>query len=145
MLRTAFGPAIARFLVIEVMLNLDGRLWIDRLSGGLAETGERLSAPDGERIVRLVAHHVGAEVHAGSPRVSAELPETGERFEGLLPPVVAAPAFAIRKPAVVVFTLDDYVASGIMTSAQASALNGAVEARKNILVAGGVFRRGVNW
>jgi type IV secretion system protein VirB11 len=94
MLRTAFGPAIARFLedpaIIEVMLNPDGRLWIDRLSGGLAETTERLSAPDGERIVRLVAHHVGAEVHAGSPRVSAELPETGERFEGLLPPVVAA-------------------------------------------------------
>jgi hypothetical protein len=45
------------------------------------ETIERLSASDGERIVRLVAHHVGAEVHAGSPRVSAELPETGERFE----------------------------------------------------------------
>ena len=94
MLRTALGPAIAQFLedpaVIEVMLNPDGRLWIDRLSGGLAETTERLSAPDGERIVRLVAHHVGAEVHAGSPRVSAELPETGERFEGLLPPVVAA-------------------------------------------------------
>ena len=141
MLRTALGPAIARFLedpaVIEVMLNPDGRLWIDRLSGGLAETTERLSAPDGERIVRLVAHHVGAEVHAGSPRVSAELPETGERFEGLLPPVVAAPAFAIRKPAVAVFTLDDYVAAGIMTSDQASALKVAVEARKNILVAGG--------
>ena len=141
MLRTAFGPAIARFLedpaIIEVMLNPDGRLWIDRLSGGLAETTERLSAPDGERIVRLVAHHVGAEVHAGSPRVSAELPETGERFEGLLPPVVAAPAFAIRKPAVAVFTLEDYVAAGIMTSGQASALKVAVEARKNILVAGG--------
>jgi len=141
MLHTAFGPAIARFLqdpaIIEVMLNPDGRLWIDRLSGGLAETTERLSAPDGERIVRLVAHHVGAEVHAGSPRVSAELPETGERFEGLLPPVVAAPAFAIRKPAVAVFTLDDYVAAGIMNLGQASALKVAVEARKNILVAGG--------
>ena len=141
MLHTAFGPAIARFLedpaIIEVMLNPDGRLWIDRLSGGLAETTERLSAPDGERIVRLVAHHVGAEVHAGSPRVSAELPETGERFEGLLPPVVAAPAFAIRKPAVAVFTLEDYVAAGIMTSGQANALKVAVEARKNILVAGG--------
>jgi type IV secretion system protein TrbB len=69
-------------------------------------------APDGERIVRLVAHHVGAEVHAGSPRISAELPETGERFERLLPPVVAAPAVAIGKPAVAVFTLDDYVAKG---------------------------------
>src|SRR5579863_4623658 len=141
MLCTAFGPAIARFLedpaIIEVMLNPDGRLWIDRLSGGLAETTERLSAPDGERIVRLVAHHVGAEVHAGSPRVSAELPQTGERFEGLLPPVVAAPAFAIRKPAVAVFTLDDYVAAGIMTLGQANALKVAVEARKNILVAGG--------
>ena len=97
------------------MLNPDGRLWIDRLSGGLVDTGERLSPADGERIVRLVAHHVGAEVHPESPRVSAELPETGERFEGLLPPVVAAPAFAIRKPAVAVFTLDDYVAAGIMT------------------------------
>ena len=141
MLRTALGPAIAGFLedpaIVEVMLNPDGRLWIDRLSGGLSDTGERLNAADGERIVRLVAHHVGAEVHAGSPRVSAELPETGERFEGLLPPVVAAPCFAIRKPAVAVFTLNDYVAAGIMTSDQAEALRAAVTARKNILVAGG--------
>jgi type IV secretion system protein VirB11 len=84
-----------------------------------------------------VAHHVGAEVHAERPRVSAELPETGERFEGLLPPVVTAPAFAIRKPAVAVFTLDDYVAAGIMTAHQAASLRAAVSSRKNILVAGG--------
>lgn len=141
MLRSALGVAISGYLedesIVEVMLNPDGRLWIDRLSSGLVDTGETLSAADGERIVRLVAHHVGAEVHAGSPRVSAELPGTGERFEGLLPPVVAAPAFAIRKPAVAVFTLNDYVAKGIMTSRQAAALRGAVSARKNILVAGG--------
>ena len=141
MLRTALGPAIAGFLgdasVVEVMLNPDGRLWVDRLSGGLSDTGERLSAADGERIVRLVAHHVGAEVHAGNPRVSAELPETGERFEGLLPPVVAAPAFAIRKPAVAVFTLDDYVWTGVMSAAQADILRQAVADRRNILVAGG--------
>ncbi|WP_287096132.1 P-type conjugative transfer ATPase TrbB, partial [Mesorhizobium sp.] len=92
---------------------------------------------DGERIIRLVAHHVGAEVHASAPRVSAELPGTGERFEGLLPPVVAAPAFAIRKPAVAVFTLRDYAASGIMSCAQADVLRQAVVERKNILVAGG--------
>lgn len=141
MLRTALGPAIAGFLgdasVVEVMLNPDGRLWVDRLSEGLSDTGERLSAADGERIVRLVAHHVGAEVHAGNPRVSAELPETGERFEGLLPPVVAAPAFAIRKPAVAVFTLQDYVAAGTMTAEQAEILRQAVADRRNILVAGG--------
>ena len=141
MLRTALGADIADWLedpsVVEVMLNPDGRLWVDRLSQGLADTGCRLSPDDGERIVRLVAHHVGAEVHAGSPRLSAELPETGERFEGLLPPVAIAPTFAIRKPAVAVFTLDDYAAAGIMSSAQADALRVAVVERRNILVAGG--------
>ncbi|WP_373690563.1 P-type conjugative transfer ATPase TrbB [Sphingobium sp. DEHP117] len=141
MLRTALGPAIARFLedpaIVEVMLNPDGRLWVDRLSDGLSDTGERLSAADGERIVRLVAHHVGAEVHDRRPRISAELPETGERFEGLLPPVVTAPVFAIRKPAVAVFTLDDYVAAGIMTADQAAILRQGVASRANILVAGG--------
>ncbi|PWB95186.1 P-type conjugative transfer ATPase TrbB [Methylosinus sporium] len=140
MLRTALGPAVASFLedpsVVEVMLNPDGRLWIDRLSSGLEDSGCKMSAADGERIVRLVAHHVGAEVHPGSPRVSAELPETGERFEGLLPPVVAAPAFAIRKPAVAVFTLDDYARAGVMTDGQADALRKAVADRKNILVVG---------
>jgi type IV secretion system protein VirB11 len=86
--------------------------------------------------VRLVAHHVGAEVHAGSPRVSAELPETGERFEGLLPPVVAAPAFAIRKP-------PSPCSRSTITSvpgscaAQAEALRAGVASRANILVAGG--------
>jgi len=141
MLRTALGPAIASWLedpaVVEVMLNPDGHLWVDRLVGGLADTGERLSAADGERIVRLVAHHVGAEVHPASPRVSAELPETGERFEGLIPPVVAAPAFAIRKPAVAVFTLDDYVAARIVIADQAQVLRNAVAQRRNVLVAGG--------
>jgi P-type conjugative transfer ATPase TrbB len=141
MLRTALGPAIAAWLedpaVVEVMLNPDGRLWVDRLTEGLADTGEKLSAADGERIVRLVAHHVGAEVHPASPRVSAELPETGERFEGLISPVVAAPAFAIRKPAVAVFTLDDYAAAGIITANQAEILRNAVAQRRNILVAGG--------
>ena len=141
MLRTALGAAIARLLedpgVVEVMLNPDGRLWIDRLSEGMSDTGERISPADGERIIRLVAHHVGAEVHAGAPRVSAELPESGERFEGLLPPIVTGPAFAIRKPAVSVFTLDDYVAAGTMTADQAAFLREAVAAHTNILVAGG--------
>ncbi len=141
MLRTALGPQVAAWLedaaVVEVMLNPDGRLWVDRLTEGLSDTGARIEPADGERIIRLVAHHVGAEVHAGAPRVSAELPGTGERFEGLLPPVVAAPAFAIRKRAVAVFTLQDYVAAGIMTARAAEALRMAVADRANILVAGG--------
>ena len=141
MLRTALGTSIAGWLddpqIVEVMLNPDGRLWIDRLGAGLADTGMTVSPADGERIIRLVAHHVGTEVHARAPRVSAELPESGERFEGLLPPVVTAPAFAIRKPAAAVFTLDDYVVSGILSQGQCTALRAAVAGRENILVAGG--------
>jgi P-type conjugative transfer ATPase TrbB len=141
MLRTALGRSIVDWLddcqVVEIMLNPDGRLWIDRLGTGLADSGVTVSAADGERIIRVVAHHVGGQVHAGSPRVSAELPESGERFEGLLPPVVTAPVFAIRKPAIAVFTLGDYVASGILSPAQCAALREAVTGRENILVAGG--------
>ena len=141
MLRTALGADIATWLedagVVEVMLNPDGRLWVDRLADGLADTGAVLSSADGERIIRLVAHHVGAEVHPAAPRVSAEMPDTGERFEGLLPPVVSAPTFAIRKPAVAVFTLQDYVASGILSADAANHLREGVTRRANILVAGG--------
>src|SRR5262252_704324 len=140
MLRTALGPRVAAWLedpaIVEVMLNPDGRLWVDRLKEGLAATGERLPPADGLRIVQLVADHVNGEVHGGSPRISAELPESGERFEGLIPPVVAAP-FAIRKPAASVFTLDDYVASRIMRPSQATTLRDAVARRRNVLVAGG--------
>jgi type IV secretion system protein VirB11 len=71
------------------------------------------------------------------PRVSAELPESGERFEGLVPPVVAAPCFAIRRPAIAVFSLDHYVQAGILSWAEANLLRSAVRDRRNILVAGG--------
>jgi len=141
MLRSALGPAIATWLderqVSEIMLNADGRLWVDRLDSGMADTGERLSPMQAERIIRLVAHHVSAEVHRGSPRVSAELPEGGERFEGLLPPVVTEPVFSIRRPASLPLALADYVAAGTMTATAATYLAGAVKDRANILVAGG--------
>jgi type IV secretion system protein VirB11 len=141
MLRSALGAAIATWLddnaVAEVMLNADGRLWVDRLDSGMAVTAERLTATQAERIIRLVAHHVGAEVHRATPRVSAELPESGERFEGLLPPVVSAPIFSIRRPASLPLALADYVAAGTMTATAAAYLAGAVKDRANILVAGG--------
>lgn len=141
MLRTAMGPAIAAALadpgVIEVMVNPDGSLRLDRLGEGRVSTGTWMAAADVERIVRLVAAHVRVEVHAGNPIVSAELPETGERFEGVLPPVSAAPCFSIRKPAAKIFTLDDYIADRVVSPLQAEALRRAVANRHNLLIAGG--------
>ncbi len=141
MLRTAMGEDIAAALsdplVIEVMVNPDGSLRLDRLGEGRCDTGVRLGASEVERIVRLVASHIRLEVHAGNPIVSAELPETGERFEGLLPPVAAAPCFSIRKPAQKIYTLADYVADRILPPPLAETLATAVIERRNILVAGG--------
>ena len=57
MLRTAMGPVIAAALedpdVVEVMLNPDRTLWVDRLSSGRAPLGVELPEADGERIIRL--------------------------------------------------------------------------------------------
>ena len=140
MLRTAMGLAITEALadplVIEVMVNPDGALRLDRLGEGRVDTGVSVHPSEAERIIRLVASHIRAETHRDNPIVSAELP-SGERFEGLLPPVVTAPCFAIRKPAQKLYSLADYVADKIMLPVQAEALKKAVIERRNILVAGG--------
>lgn len=140
MLRSAMGPTIAQALadaeVIEVMVNPDGSLWIDRLGQGRSPVGVSLNVCETERIIRLVASHIRAEAHENNPIVSAELP-SGERFEGVLPPVSRAPCFAIRKPAARIHTLNDYVRDRIMVPIQADAMRKAVRKRLNILVAGG--------
>ena len=100
-LRQAMGPVIAEALadkrVVEVMVNPDGKIWTDRIGEGRAFTGHRLEASDADRILRLLADHVGEVVTRDRPRISATLPETGERFQGAFMPIVASPAFAIRK------------------------------------------------
>ena len=145
MLRTAMGPAIAEALAdprtIEVMVNPDGRLWLDRLGEGRSDTGIVIEPAQVERIIRLVASHARSEVHGERPIVSAELPpheETaGERFEGVLPPVSLGPCFSIRKPAARIYTLLDYVTDGILSADAARLLSLAVVDRRNILVVGG--------
>lgn len=140
MLRTAMGPLINTALddpdVLEIMLNPDGRLWIDRLSCGRSPLGA-LPCADGERIIRLVAAQIGREVHRERPLLSAELPDTGERFEGILPPASPAPTFALRKHARRIIPLEQYERDGILTTSQAQLLRKAVHDRLNILVAGG--------
>ncbi len=141
MLSTAFGPAVNAALedgsVMEVMVNPDGRLWVERHGTGRVDTGERMSQANVERAIRLVASHIGRECDRERPIVSAELPETGERFEGVLPPVSTAPCFSIRKAAGRVFSLDDYVAAEIMTEPQSRTLRHAVRERMNIVIVGG--------
>ena len=141
MLRTAFGSVICDALVdpaiVEIMQNPDGSLWLERSGEGRKCAGEVIAPDQAERIVRLVASLSGFDATREQPIVSAELPIGGQRFEGLLPPVVKTPSFAIRNHATSIFTLDDYVDAGSISPSNASALKQAIEMRKNILIVGG--------
>lgn len=139
-LRRNLGAAAARALddplCVEIMANPDGGLWTDRLGDGLAPVG-RIAAPAAETVIRLVASLVGQHVTEDHPAIAATLPFAGERFQGLIPPLVAGPTFSIRKRAARVWTLADYVAQGVMNEGQRAAIEDAAATRANILIAGG--------
>ncbi|NRP90464.1 type IV secretion system protein VirB11 [Rhizobium mongolense subsp. loessense] len=122
--------------VVEIMLNPDGRLFIERLGHGVAEAGVMAPAA-AEVVIGSVAHALQSEADDERPIISGELPIGGHRFEGLLPPVVSGPAFTIRCRASRLIPLDDYVTSKVMTEAQASAIRSAIDARMNIVISGG--------
>ena len=141
MLRSAFKGPVGAALVaddtIEILANPDGSVWIEAAGSGLRRVSESLGHADRERIIRLVASSVGEICDQASPIVSAELPGSGERFEGILPPVSKAPCFAIRKPAHQPIGLDTYVETGALTPALCMALRAALADRLNIVIAGG--------
>lgn len=122
--------------VVEIMLNPDGKLFIERLGHGVAPAGEMSSAA-AEMVIGTVAHALQSEVDTEQPIISGELPIGGHRFEGLLPPVVAKPAFTIRRRALRLIPLEDYVRTGVMTEYQASTIRSAISARLNIIISGG--------
>lgn len=122
--------------VVEIMLNPDGRLFIERLGHGVAEAGVMTPAA-AEVVIGSVAHALQSEADDERPIISGELPIGGHRFEGLLPPVVSGPAFTIRRRASRLIPLSDYVSSKVMTEAQASAIRSAIDARMNIVISGG--------
>ncbi|WP_297451433.1 P-type conjugative transfer ATPase TrbB [Ferrovum sp.] len=139
-LRRALGPEILGPLddphVVEIMLNPDGALWVDRLGTGMTCTA-RIDTVRAITIVNTVAAMLETVVTSDNPILECELPLDGSRFEALIPPLVERASFALRKKALLVFTLDDYVAKGIMTDEQRRAIESAVSNRRNVLVCGG--------
>ncbi|MDZ4153606.1 P-type conjugative transfer ATPase TrbB [Methylicorpusculum sp.] len=138
-LRNALGSLVLSALedpdVVEVMLNDDGSLWSEKL-GTMTRIGD-MSADDGMTILSMVSTALKGELTKENPFVEGELPLDGSRFEGVAPPVTERPIFAIRKKATRIFTVDDYVRSGVLSFQQAEALRKAIRNLQNILVIGG--------
>ena len=134
------GPGLMAALndptTVELMLNADGKLWLERLGEPMRCIGSLRNA-QAQAIIETIAGYHGKEVTRAKPILEGELPLDGSRFAGQLPPVVPAPTFAIRKRAVAVFTLEQYVERGIMTARQRGVVVDAVRAHRNVLVIGG--------
>ena len=139
-LQEALGDQICVALddtsVVEIMLNPDGRLFIERLGHGIAAVGEMTSAA-AEIVIGSVAHALKSQADDEQPIISGELPIGGHRFEGLLPPIVSRPTFTIRRRASRLIPLDNYVSSKVMTARQADIIRNAIESRLNIVISGG--------
>lgn len=125
--------------VNDFQINSDGRLWLDRHSAGRVHEGEYIPPERLEMFINAVAEHLGTVFDAQHSVLEGELPLPvfgGARFVAFGPPTASPPAIVIRKRASQVYTLADYLASGIMTQAQVDVLQQAILAPLNIVVCG---------
>lgn len=126
--------------VFEIILNPDGKLWVDTFSKGKVDTGCVLEEDKSKQIIYSIAAISDQIIAEEYPILEAEVPATSEfdsfRFNGILPGVVTAPSFNIRKHPKIVLTLDDYVAQGVITSHQKNLILAEIYAKKNIIIAG---------
>lgn len=132
-LRRNLGPVVLEALddpnVVEVMLNSDGRIWIEAFGRGMYDSGHVLLPTMSEKAISLVSSDLGGQANRETPIVEGELPLDGSRFEGIIAPIVSSPIFAIRKPASKLFTLTDYTAQGVLSSKEDPLNAKAMQAR----------------
>lgn len=139
-LHREMGPEISAAMkdksIIEIMLNADGKVWIDRLGSGMEVLCE-MDATDALQMLGTIAHMLGTVVNNEKATVEGELPGDGSRVEGVIPPLVASPTINIRKKASAVFPLTQYVEEGRASEGDYAVLRMAIQNRKNLLVVGG--------
>ena len=123
--------------IVEIMLNADGSVWVDQLRVGMSCTSARMTPYEAETMLRFIASETNVELNAANPSLAAKLPLWGTRVQASIPPVVEAPVFSMRKPARVVFSLEDYVRCGVLSPNQHEALLEAIASHANILIGGG--------
>jgi type IV secretion system protein VirB11 len=123
--------------VVEVMLNADGELWVERLVSGVERFDETMSRAQAENLLGTVAALADTEINAAHPLLEVELPFNGSRFHGVVPPVSSGPVFSIRKRAIRIHDLDEYLDAGILAAGHREMLREALRRRENIVVSGG--------
>lgn len=121
--------------VTELNLNGDGKVWRKRC-GGYSLLMEMARA-DAMSVIQLVADSVASYVTMEKYFLECEFPLDGSRFSAIIPPVVSAPIFSLRKHMARDIALQEYVDSGIMPAHVRDIIRDALQNRLNILVVGG--------
>ena len=135
-----FGDDLTKFLnddsIIEIYLNQDGFLRIEKFGTGRILTNIRFSPKRAENILKLVASFNSTVITTEQPFISAVLPK-GERITGIISnPVGHNPIFTIRKKSNIRFELSYYVKQGVIEEWQKEYLEEKIRNKKNILIAG---------
>ncbi len=119
-------------------LERDAReiLWQEKLGQKIQHIGN-IQAAQVEAVIKTVAGFHGKEVNRFNPMIEGEFPLDNSRFAGQLPPIVSSPTFAIRKKAIKIFTLEQYVETGVLSPRHCDVIKEAVRKHRNILVIGG--------
>lgn len=122
--------------VTDVVLNPDGRLWVEKFGEGRSALGEM--TPTGAlALMSTLASYHETVITKDKPILECEIPIHSARFEGLIPPVVTAPIFAIRRRPSRIYTLQEYVDAGTLEESHRQQIEEAIRSRSNILVVGG--------
>ena len=135
-----FGQSLTKFLddksIIEIYLNQDGFLRIEKFGEGRYLTDVRLSPTESESILKLVADFNKTVLTRENATISTVLPN-GERISGAIYDTVGhRPVFTIRKKSNVRFELDYYVKTGVITQEQKEYIEKQIRNKKNIIIAG---------
>ena len=137
MLGATIVDLIHRNDVTEIYVNDDGHIRYMSHEEGKRKLAEVLLPQKSQAIIELIAGQIGKVVNEDIPSVSAEIAGYGARFQGEIPPIVRNPQFNIRKKALKIFTLDEYVDNKTLSEGYKAYIEKAIAQRKNILVVGG--------
>jgi type IV secretion system protein VirB11 len=140
-MRRELGDEILGFLdddeVTEVMLNDDGHVWISKFREPSAiETTLIMPVEQSIAFLGTVAAYYGKTIHQADTVIAEVLPLDGSRVNGIIPPTTKQPTFNIRKKAIRIYTLDDYIEAERMTEVDKAIICDAIRDKTNILIAG---------
>jgi pilus assembly protein CpaF len=130
-------PLLQDPTISDILVNTYSNVYIER--GGLLEETNVTFKDDVHlmHIIDKIVSAVGRRVDESSPMVDARLPD-GSRVNVIIPPLaVDGPILSIRRFGTIPLEIEDLLANHTMTPQMRDLLQGAVQARLNIVISGG--------